>query len=215
MSVSRYMSATERMMNELTDGAKRHRELFGPGLRPGTASAALQEAMDSVSGISAVAGGRSATDELLKRGGKLSALEKAAAGISDKSLVSQIASGIVPDVYENSAARQARRLALEGHNVPATSAADVVSVRTNSLPAAQPRKAPAQAIKCAADIGPLIRDTRKSMDMTQSDFAAHAGVGRRFLSELESGKPTLEFDKVMACAEAAGIDLFARPRSTK
>jgi transcriptional regulator with XRE-family HTH domain len=51
------------------------------------------------------------------------------------------------------------------------------------------------------------------MNMNQSEFAAHAGVGRRFVSELESGKPSLEFDRVMACVQAAGIDLTARLRS--
>lgn len=63
-----------------------------------------------------------------------------------------------------------------------------------------------------ADLGPLIRRARKAMKLNQADFAAHAGVGRRFLSELEGGKPSLEFDKVLRCAATAGIDLFARPR---
>jgi y4mF family transcriptional regulator len=65
----------------------------------------------------------------------------------------------------------------------------------------------------AADLGPLIRKARKAMKLSQGEFAAHAGVGRRFVSELESGKASLEFDKVLACAAAAGIDIVARPRS--
>lgn len=63
-----------------------------------------------------------------------------------------------------------------------------------------------------ADLGPLIRRARKQMKMSQQQFADAAGVGRRFLSELENGKPSLEFDKVLACALAAGIDIFAKPR---
>jgi y4mF family transcriptional regulator len=59
----------------------------------------------------------------------------------------------------------------------------------------------------------MVRRARKAMNMNQSEFAAHAGVGRRFVSELESGKPSLEFDRVMACVQAAGIDLTARLRS--
>jgi transcriptional regulator with XRE-family HTH domain len=50
------------------------------------------------------------------------------------------------------------------------------------------------------------------MKLSQGEFAAHAGVGRRFVSELECGKASLEFDKVLACAAAAGVDIFARPR---
>lgn len=64
----------------------------------------------------------------------------------------------------------------------------------------------------AAELGPLVREARKAMKISQGEFAAYAGVGRRFLSELEGGKPSLEFNKVVACAKAAGIDLFARPR---
>lgn len=67
-------------------------------------------------------------------------------------------------------------------------------------------------ITTVADLGPLIRTARKAMKLSQGEFAAHAGVGRRFVSELESGKPSLEFDKVLACAAAAGVDIIAKPR---
>jgi len=67
-------------------------------------------------------------------------------------------------------------------------------------------------LKSIADLGLMVRDARKAMKMNQAEFAAHAGVGRRFVSELERGKPSLEFDKVLACAGAAGVDLFATKR---
>lgn len=63
-----------------------------------------------------------------------------------------------------------------------------------------------------AELGLMVRDARKAMKMNQTEFAAHAGVGRRFVSELEGGKPSLEFNKVIACAAAAGVDLFAKQR---
>lgn len=63
-----------------------------------------------------------------------------------------------------------------------------------------------------AELGLMVRHARKAMKMNQTEFAAHAGVGRRFVSELEGGKPSLEFDKVIACAAAAGVDLFAKKR---
>jgi y4mF family transcriptional regulator len=69
-----------------------------------------------------------------------------------------------------------------------------------------------QSIGSAADLAPLIRKARKRMGMNQEAFAFAAGVGRRFLSELENGKSSLEFDKVLACAQAAGIDIIAKPR---
>lgn len=67
-------------------------------------------------------------------------------------------------------------------------------------------------LKSIAELGLMVRDARKAMKMNQAEFAAHAGVGRRFVSELEGGKPSLEFDKVLACAGAAGIDLFVKTR---
>lgn len=69
-------------------------------------------------------------------------------------------------------------------------------------------------LKSIADLGAMARSARKAMNMNQTEFAAHAGVGRRFVSELEGGKPSLEFDKVLACIAAAGIDLFAKKRRT-
>ena len=74
------------------------------------------------------------------------------------------------------------------------------------------RLPPTIALKSATDLGPLIRKSRKAMKFSQQQFADAAGVGRRFLSELENGKPSLEFDKVIACALAAGIDILAKPR---
>lgn len=77
------------------------------------------------------------------------------------------------------------------------------------------KAAPAsESIHTVSDLGPMIRKARKGMKLTQADFAAHAGVGRRFISELEGGKGSLEFDKVIACALAAGIDISARSRTS-
>jgi y4mF family transcriptional regulator len=71
---------------------------------------------------------------------------------------------------------------------------------------------PHGSLTSAADIGALIRKARKALKLSQTEFAQHAGVGRRFVSELEAGKPSLEFDKVLAAAAAAGIDITARAR---
>ena len=59
-----------------------------------------------------------------------------------------------------------------------------------------------------ADLGQAIRAVRKKRGLTQQNFADLAGVGRRFLSELEKGKPTLEIGRVMKVASAAGIQLM-------
>lgn len=47
--------------------------------------------------------------------------------------------------------------------------------------------------------GPLIKfikERRRSLGLTQSELADRAGVGLRFVRELEQGKPSLRLDKV-------------------
>lgn len=68
------------------------------------------------------------------------------------------------------------------------------------------------AIGSPADLGRLVRAARKRRGIAQQVFADAAGVGRRFLSELENGKPTLELGKVLTVASAAGIVIFAGER---
>ena len=66
---------------------------------------------------------------------------------------------------------------------------------------------PDMVIQSAADIGNRVRAARRSMGMTQQRFADLAGVGRRFLIELERGKSTLEIGRVLSVCKAAGIRL--------
>ena len=61
-----------------------------------------------------------------------------------------------------------------------------------------------------ASLGHMVKNYRKQRDLSQQEFADVVGVGRRFLSELENGKATLEFEKVLKVTSAAGIELFAR-----
>jgi len=53
------------------------------------------------------------------------------------------------------------------------------------------------------------------MRLSQQQFADLAGVGRRFVSELENGKTTLEFDRVLQACKAAGVDVIARRRQSR
>lgn len=49
----------------------------------------------------------------------------------------------------------------------------------------------------------FVRQQRKTLKMTQQDLADRAGVGIRFIRELEGNKPTLRMDKVNVV-----LDLF-------
>ncbi len=53
----------------------------------------------------------------------------------------------------------------------------------------------------AAEIGQFVRQRRNASKLTQKQLAEIAGVGQRFISELERGKSTLrlaEVDSVLA-----------------
>jgi y4mF family transcriptional regulator len=78
-----------------------------------------------------------------------------------------------------------------------------------------PLTPPGTYVNSAAELGRLIKTSREQMDLNQQQFADVAGVGRRFISELENGKATLEFDRVLQVSKAAGIDLYARQRSAR
>lgn len=62
-------------------------------------------------------------------------------------------------------------------------------------------------------IGEAIRLARKGMGLRQDELAAAAGVGLRFLVELERGKPTVQLGKVLLVLGAVGLDVQIVARS--
>ena len=52
-----------------------------------------------------------------------------------------------------------------------------------------------------------IRDKRKLHNLTQQELAERAGVGYRFVRELENGKPTVRMDKVNQVLNLFGEEL--------
>lgn len=64
-------------------------------------------------------------------------------------------------------------------------------------------------IRAPADLGELIRRRRKALGLTQASLAEQATVGRRFLIELEEGKPTAQIGKVLRILSMLGVSLMA------
>lgn len=58
-----------------------------------------------------------------------------------------------------------------------------------------------------SSIGEAVRRARKGMGLRQDELAAAAGVGLRFLVELERGKPTVQLGRTLSVLAAVGLDL--------
>lgn len=68
------------------------------------------------------------------------------------------------------------------------------------------------AIRSSEQLGEAVAQSRKTKGYSQQEFADLAGVGRRFISDLENGKPTAEIGKVLQVLTALGLDLELRAR---
>jgi y4mF family transcriptional regulator len=62
-------------------------------------------------------------------------------------------------------------------------------------------------IKSTQELGQALRTARKRLGLTQPRLALAAGVGVRFIVELESGKSTVRLDSVMRVIEALGGEI--------
>ena len=68
--------------------------------------------------------------------------------------------------------------------------------------------------RTGAQFGRQIWAARDRMNLTQAELAKRAGVGLKFLYQLEHGKETLRMDKVMDVLEVLSIRMvFLAPRT--
>jgi len=71
---------------------------------------------------------------------------------------------------------------------------------------------PFGSISSPEELGRLVRAKRRQIGLTQVELSALAGVGIRFLSELENGKATAELGKVLQVLSRLGLVVSIRPR---
>jgi y4mF family transcriptional regulator len=65
------------------------------------------------------------------------------------------------------------------------------------------------------NLADFVKDKRKRVKLTQPELAEKAGVGLRFIRELEQGKQTLRLDKVNQVLQLFGCEVGAVPHTTK
>lgn len=61
------------------------------------------------------------------------------------------------------------------------------------------------------EIGRIVRETRRAQRLRQDQLAGAAGVGVRFLVELEGGKATAQLGKALAVLAALGCAVRIEP----
>jgi transcriptional regulator with XRE-family HTH domain len=64
-----------------------------------------------------------------------------------------------------------------------------------------------RSAEIASAFGSLIRNRRKALKIRQNQLALSSGVGRRFLIDLEAGKPSCQLGRSLLVAEAVGLGI--------
>ncbi|MGV8893662.1 MAG: helix-turn-helix domain-containing protein [Burkholderiaceae bacterium] len=67
-------------------------------------------------------------------------------------------------------------------------------------------------VRSVAEIGDLIAATRRAQGLTQGDVAGLAGLGNRFLVDLEHGKATIQAQKMLEVLALLGLELVVRKK---
>ena len=62
-------------------------------------------------------------------------------------------------------------------------------------------------IRSPQQLGDALRAARKQLGLTQPKLALAAGVGVRFIVDLEAGKPTLRLENVLRVIDALGSEI--------
>lgn len=60
------------------------------------------------------------------------------------------------------------------------------------------------SIRTPEQLGDALRTARKQLGLTQPQVALAAGVGVRFIVDLEAGKPTVRLENVLRVVDALG-----------
>jgi len=64
------------------------------------------------------------------------------------------------------------------------------------------------SIRSPRQLGRALRAARKQLGLTQPQLALAAGVGVRFVVDLEAGKPTLRLEHVLRVIDALGGEIL-------
>lgn len=56
-----------------------------------------------------------------------------------------------------------------------------------------------------AEVAKIVRETRKAQKVSQTVLSQASNVGLRFVGDIERGKPSVQFDKLLSVLTSLGI----------
>ena len=86
-----------------------------------------------------------------------------------------------------------------------------VDIRQKSMIFSRSVNIMAKRIYTSTEIGDMVRTTRKAAGMRQDELAGAAGVGLRFIVDLEAGKTTAQLGKTLQVLAALGCSIEIAP----
>ncbi len=88
-----------------------------------------------------------------------------------------------------------------------------MSSKDKTLPNGKSVASVGVVIRDAGSLGALVRAQRTRLALTQLDLAGLANTGNRFIVDVESGKPTVQLQKVLDLMDLLGLDVVVRPKA--
>lgn len=70
-------------------------------------------------------------------------------------------------------------------------------------------------IRSSVELGAVIREQRKRLALKQLDLAGLGNTGNRFIVDLESGKPTVQLQKVLDLMDLLGLQVVVRAKAAR
>lgn len=75
-----------------------------------------------------------------------------------------------------------------------------------------PTMRPPTVLHSASELGPVVRERRKSQSMRIDDAAGLLGVSVDLMSRLENGQGSVRLDKALAVLDGLGLTLMVLPK---
>lgn len=67
----------------------------------------------------------------------------------------------------------------------------------------------------SGDVGQVVRTQRQSQGLRQTDLAGIGNTGNRLIVDIETGKPTVQLQKVLDVLELLGLEVMVRSKASR